>query len=94
VARPQAPTRQPLTPPLPGLLTACRSGTAVWILHALVTPVLPELAVMEPAQQMCVVIQPIGGAQHLVKVMAVILRRSFLLRPLADNAQLFPDLVR
>jgi hypothetical protein len=53
--------------------------------------VLPEFAVMEPAQQMCVVIQPIGGAQHLVKVMAVIPRRSFLLRPLADNAQLFPE---
>lgn len=49
-----------------------------------------EFAVMKPAQRMRVVIQPVGGTQHLVKVMAVIARRGFLLRPLADDAQLFP----
>jgi hypothetical protein len=44
---------------------------------------------MKPAQQMRVVIQPVGGSQHLVKVMAVI-APWFLFRPLADDAQLFP----
>jgi hypothetical protein len=51
--------------------------------------VLAEFAVMKPAQQMRVVIQPVGGSQHLVKVMAVI-APWFLFRPLADDAQLFP----
>jgi hypothetical protein len=45
-------------------------------LRALVTPVLPEFAVMKSAQQMRVVIQPVGGSQHLLKVMAVIARRA------------------
>ena len=53
------------------------------------TPVLAEFTVMKPAQQMRVVIQLVGGTQHLIKVMPVIARRGFLLRPLADNAQLF-----
>ena len=53
------------------------------------TPVLAVFAVMKPAQQMRVVIKPVGGTQHLIKVMPVIARRGFLLRPLADNTQLF-----
>jgi hypothetical protein len=52
--------------------------------------VLAEFAVMKPAQPMRVVIQLVGGTQHLIKVTAVIARRGFFLRPLADNAQLFP----
>jgi len=55
-----------------------------------VTPVLAEFAVMKSAQQVRVVIQPVGGSQHLVKVTAVIARCGFLFRPLADDAQLFP----
>ena len=72
MARSHAPTRRPLTPLPPRLLTGYRSGAAGRILRALVTPVLAEFAVMKPAQQMRVVIQPVGGTQHLVKVMAVI----------------------
>ena len=45
---------------------------------------------MKPAQPMRVVIQLVGGTQHLIEVTAVIARRSFFLCPLADNAQLFP----
>jgi hypothetical protein len=55
-----------------------------------VTPVLAEFAVMKPAQQVRVVIQPVGGSLHLVKVMAVLAGRGFLFRPLADDVQLFP----
>ncbi len=90
VARSHAPTRRPLTPPLPRLLTGYRSGAARCILRALVPPVLAEFAIMKSAQQMRVVIQPVGGTQHLVKVMAVIARRGLLFRSLADDAQLFP----
>jgi hypothetical protein len=43
-----------------------RSGTAR-VLRALVTPVLAEFAVVESAQHMRVVIQPVGGALHLLK---------------------------
>jgi hypothetical protein len=67
-----------------------RSGAASCILRALVTPVLAKLAIMKPTQQVRVVIKPVGGTQHLVIVMAVIARRGFLFRPLADDAQLFP----
>ncbi len=67
-----------------------RSGAASCILRALVTPVLAEFAIMKPAQQMRVVIQPVGGTQHLIKVTAMIARRGFLFRPLADDTQLFP----
>jgi len=72
------------------LLAGCRSGAAGCVLCALVTPVLAEFAVMKSAQQMRVMIQPVGGSQHLVKVVAVIARCGFLFRPLADDAQLLP----
>ena len=52
----------------------------MYILDALVAPVLAEFAIMKPAQQVRVVIQPVGGTQHLVKVMAVIACRGFLVR--------------
>jgi hypothetical protein len=54
------------------------------------TPVLPEFAVMKPAQQMRVVIQSVGSPQHLLKVMTAIARRSFFLSPLTDDAQFLP----
>ncbi len=59
-------------------------------MRALATPVLAEFAVMKPAQQMRVVIQLVGGTQHLLIVTAMIARRSFFLRALTDNVQLFP----
>jgi hypothetical protein len=52
------------------------SRAAGCVLRALVTPVLPKFAVMKSAQQMRVVIQPVGGSQHLLKVRAVIARRA------------------
>jgi hypothetical protein len=45
---------------------------------------------MKPAQQVRVVIQLVGGPQHLLKVMAAIARRCFFLGPLTDDAQFFP----
>ena len=51
---------------------------------------LAKFAIMKSGQQMRVMIQPVGGTQQLIKVMAVIARRGFLFRPLADDAQLFP----
>jgi hypothetical protein len=87
MARSDARTRRPLT----SCGGSCyQSGAARHILPALATPVRAEFAVMKPAQQMRVMVQFVGGAQHLVKVTAVIARRSFLLRPLTDNVQLLP----
>ena len=62
----------------------------VFVLRALVTPAWAEFAVMEPAELVCMVIQPVGGGLHLVEVVAVIAGRGFLFCPLADNAQFFP----
>jgi hypothetical protein len=45
---------------------------------------------MKPAQQMRVVIQLVGGTQHLLIVTAMIARRSFFLRALTDDVQLLP----
>ena len=59
-------------------------------MRALATPALGEFAVMKPAQQMRVVIQLVGGTQHLLIVTAMIARRSFFLRTLTDNVQLLP----
>ena len=39
---------------------------------------------------MRVVIQLVGGTQHLIKVTAVVARRSLFLRPLSDDVQLLP----
>ena len=73
-----------------GVLIGRRSGAAAGILGARVPPVLPEFAVMKPAEQVGVVIQLVGRGLHLVKVVPVIAGRRFLLRALADNAQFFP----
>jgi hypothetical protein len=73
-----------------GVCTLLRSGAALLVLRAFVAPVLPVFTVMEPAEQVCVVIEPVGGVQHLVIVMPVIARRGFLLSPLAHYAQLLP----
>ena len=53
-------------------------------------PVVAELIVVEPAKQVRVVIQTVGRPFHLVKVMAVIASRCFLLGSLAHDVQFFP----
>jgi hypothetical protein len=65
-----------------------RSGARV--LQALVPPVLAQLVVMEPAKHVRVVIEPVGRAFHLVKVMAVIASGCLLLGPLTHDVQFFP----
>jgi hypothetical protein len=68
-----------------------QSGAAARpIFPALATPARAEFAVMKPAQLMRVVIQLVGGPQHLLIVTAVIARGSFFLGPLTDNVQLLP----
>jgi hypothetical protein len=55
-----------------------------------VPPVLAEFGVVQPAELVGVVVQPVGGALHLVKVIAVLAGGRLLLAPLTHNAQLFP----
>jgi hypothetical protein len=59
------------------------------VLPALLPPVLTELAVVESAKHVRVVVQSVGGVLHLVKVMAVIACGCFLLRSLTYDVQLF-----
>jgi hypothetical protein len=49
-----------------------------------------KLVVVQPARQVRVVIEPVGGSFHLVKVMAMLARRCFLLGSLAHDVQFFP----
>lgn len=89
MARSDVPARRPLT----SLRAApCyQSGAAARpIFPAFVTPARAEFAVVKPAQLMRVVIQLVGGPQHLLIVTAVIARRSFFLGPLTDDVQLLP----
>jgi glucose-6-phosphate 1-dehydrogenase len=65
-------------------------GRSAGVLPALVPPPLAELVVMQPPQQVRVMIQPIRGLRHLVIVLAVVARGRLLLCPLAHDAQLFP----
>jgi len=51
-------------------------------------PVLTELVVMQSAQLMRIVIEPVSGTAHLIKVVTVIAGRCALLGPLADDVQL------
>jgi hypothetical protein len=51
-------------------------------------PVFAEFVVMQTAQQVRIVVQPIGGIAHLIKIVAVIARGCPLLGPFADDAQL------
>ena len=53
-------------------------------------PVLAEFGVVQPAELVGVMVEPVGGALHLVKVMTVLAGGRFLLAPLTHNAQLFP----
>jgi hypothetical protein len=55
-----------------------------------VPPVLAEFGVVQPAELVGVMVQPVGGALHIVKVMAVLAGGRLLLAPLTHNAQLFP----
>jgi len=66
-----------------------RSGTAGRVVPALVPPVLAKLVVVEPAQLVRVMIQPVGGSLHLVEVLPVIAGRRLLLASLAHDMQLF-----
>jgi hypothetical protein len=54
-----------------------------------VPPVLAEFGVVQPAELVGVMVEPVGGALHLVKVMTVLAGGRFLLAPLTHNAQLF-----
>jgi hypothetical protein len=65
-------------------------SAAAGVLLALVPPSVPELIVMQPSQQVRVMIQPVRGPRHLVIVLAMVARGCFLLGPLAHDAQLFP----
>jgi hypothetical protein len=65
------------------------SGTVGRVAPALVPPVLAELVVVQPAQQVRVMIQPVGGSLHLVEVLPVIAGRRFLLASLTHDMQLF-----
>jgi hypothetical protein len=55
-----------------------------------VPPVLAEFGVVQPAELVGVMVQAVGGALHLVKVIAVLAGGRLLLAPLTNNAQLFP----
>jgi hypothetical protein len=52
-------------------------------------PVLAELVVVQPTEQVRVMVQPVGCAAHLVEVLAVVSSGSLLLGPLTHNVQLF-----
>ena len=53
-------------------------------------PVLAEFGIVQPAELVGVMVQPVGGALHLVKVMAVLAGGRLLLAPLTHQAELFP----
>jgi hypothetical protein len=55
-----------------------------------VSPVLAEFGVVQAAELVSVVVQLVGGALHLVKVVAVLAGGRLLLPPLTHYAQLFP----
>jgi hypothetical protein len=59
------------------------------VLPALMPPVLAELAVMQPAKHVRVVVKPVGGAFHLIEVMAMVACGCSLLSSLAYYVQLF-----
>ena len=50
-------------------------------------PAPAELIVVQPPQQVRVMIEPVGRAFHLMEVMAMLARRCLLLRALAHDAQ-------
>jgi hypothetical protein len=52
-------------------------------------PVLAEFGIVQPAELVGVMVQPVGGALHVVKVMAVLASGRLLLVPLTQYAQLF-----
>jgi hypothetical protein len=53
-------------------------------------PVLAEFLVVEPAEQVRVVVEPVGCLPHLVVVVPAVAGGCLLLGPLADDVQLFP----
>src|SRR5260370_16551518 len=67
-----------------------RSGLASGVVPARVRPCLAELVVVEPAEQVRVMVEAVGSAPHLAEVMAVIAGRCFLLGPLTHDIQLLP----
>jgi hypothetical protein len=52
-------------------------------------PVLAQFLVMQPAELMRVVVEPVCGALHLVEVMAVVASGRLFLAPFPDDVQFF-----
>jgi hypothetical protein len=60
---------------LPGLAGAADAGSvrsSASVARAFVPPVVAEFLVVQPAELMRVMVESVGGALHLVEVMAVI----------------------
>jgi hypothetical protein len=55
-----------------------------------VSPVLAKFCVVEPAEYVRVMVQPVGGLPHLVEVVAAVPGGGLLLGALTDDVQLFP----
>ena len=56
---------------------------------AFVPPATAELLVVQASQRVSDMIQPVGGAFHLVEVMTMVARGCFFLGSLAHDAQFF-----
>jgi hypothetical protein len=52
-------------------------------------PVLAQFLVMQPAELMRVVVEPVRGALHLVEVMTVVASGRLFLAPFPDDVQFF-----
>src|ERR1039458_382551 len=66
------------------------SGGRRRVLPALVPPAAPELVVVQFAQLVRVVVEPVSGVLHIVEVMAVLASGCLLLTALAHDRQLLP----
>jgi hypothetical protein len=80
-----------LRTPVPGrdrrARAVLRSGS---VGEALVTPVLAEFVVVEPAEHVRVVVQPVGRVAHLLEIMTVITGGRLFFGPLAHDMQFLP----
>ena len=63
------------------------------VLPAFAAPALAEFVVVQAAQQVGVVVHPVGGVLHLVEVLTVITGRRLLLSPLPHDVQLFSGIL-